>query len=139
MTHLYPYILINSIKTPDGTVLISTHTHDYQVYRDTKTNKTYGVDGGQEYLRRTGDIQDCEDLSIIVESDDDYELVRSYLKWGSYGKDGKGPKVHIALKDMEEEHIIAILENYTNRLSPQRKYFMELELTYRENEKTKLK
>lgn len=38
-------ILVNAIRTPDGTLLHSKHRHDCVIYKD-KNGKEYGVDGG---------------------------------------------------------------------------------------------
>jgi hypothetical protein len=44
-------LIINSIITPDGTVLESRHKHDFNSYKD-KNGLTFSVDGGNAYLRR---------------------------------------------------------------------------------------
>ena len=59
-------IIYNAIKTPDGTIISSHHRHDFVTHKD-KNGKTYGVDGGQSYLRRIGDISDCKELSMYLE------------------------------------------------------------------------
>ena len=51
MKKLEPRIVCNRIQTPDGTILISQHRHDYQIYTD-KNGLEYMVDGGCDYLRR---------------------------------------------------------------------------------------
>lgn len=45
-------ILLNRIKTPDGTILTSYHRHDYKTYID-KSRLTFSVDGGTAYLKRS--------------------------------------------------------------------------------------
>lgn len=62
-------IIVNAICTPDGTVLLSANRHDYRTHVDAN-GKTYGVDGGAEYLRRIGDVWDCEELSIYLDEAD---------------------------------------------------------------------
>lgn len=56
-------IIVNAICTPDGTVLLSATRHDFRTHVDAN-GKTYGVDGGTDYLKRIGDIGDCEEMSI---------------------------------------------------------------------------
>ena len=97
----------NAIQTPDGTVLESFHRHDFKMYTD-KNGKTYGVDGGLEYQRLIGDIQDC--VILTVDSNSDITEIREHFKWGSYGKDGKQPMKILRLFEMSDAHIRAILE-----------------------------
>lgn len=102
-------ILLNAIKTPDGTILSSKHVHDFVTYTDSVTNKLYGVDGGADYLKRIGNVEDCEDLSITDKTF--FEVVRVRFHWGAYGKDGKGNRVDRRLKDLSDDHLSAILKN----------------------------
>ena len=80
-------ILYNAIRTPDGTLLVSYHRHDYVAHKDAN-GKYYAVDGGLEYLRRIGTI-DYEELSLTDK--DDFSKVREVVTWGTRGKDGKQP------------------------------------------------
>ena len=79
-------ILKNSIKTPDGTILVSRHRHDYVSHNDTN-GETYFIDGGNSYFRGSLNKVPAEDLSITTE--DDFDLIREGFEWGSYGKNGK--------------------------------------------------
>ena len=127
-------LIRNAIRTPDGTVLESIHVHDYRTYTD-KNGLTYMVDGGLEYLRRNlHEDAPYEELSVYV--DEDHEINREYFQWTSYGEDGKGPSKTQALKDMDTDHIQAILDNGFGR-DYSRELFQE-ELAYRcENELTR--
>ncbi len=129
-------ILLNRIKTPDGTVLTSYSVHDYQSYTD-KNGKTYGVDGGTQYLRRTGDCQDCEDLSISIDENnidaETFEIIRENLHWGTRGKKGDQPLKWIVLKSMDEDHLLNILNVYTGPIDPFIRNCFEMEILYRIN------
>ncbi len=99
--------LYNAIRTPDGTILESLHRHDYVFYRDSN-GKGYAVDGGMDYLKRTADSQDYEELSLTIE--DEHSKLREVFGWFSYGKTGKEKRHKILLKDMDSSHIFAILD-----------------------------
>ncbi len=44
-------IILNSIRTPDGTILVSEHEHDFVRYTD-KNGLKYAIDGGNVFRRR---------------------------------------------------------------------------------------
>jgi len=125
-------ILLNAIKTPDGTFLSSRHRHDYVTYTDTKTGKVYGVDGGADYFRMTGDIQDCEDCTITTQTS--FDEVRIRLHWGSYGKKGEEKKTDRRLKEISNSHLEAILKNINFPSGSHFKKFFEMEKEYRKKE-----
>lgn len=102
-------LVYNAIRTPDGTVLESTHRHDYKAYLD-KNGKEYMVDGGLEYIRRNVHADaPYEELSVYTT--DGHDRVREVVKWGTYGINGDQPLTRILLKDMSTEHIQACLDN----------------------------
>lgn len=101
-------IIYNAIECPDGTILESHGRHDYNMHLDTKTGEVYMVDGGKDYLRRSVNKVQAKELSVYTVHK--FELQREVFSWGSYGKDGKQEKHWIKLKDMELQHIMAILE-----------------------------
>jgi hypothetical protein len=75
-------IVLNRIRTPDGTILTSHTRHDYQTYTD-KNGHEYMVDGGNDYLRRSyPDAAPPEELS--VHSDAPFEVLRKSYHWGTY-------------------------------------------------------
>lgn len=124
-------IVYNAIRTPDGTVLESRHVHDCVMYKD-KNGTAYMVDGGHEYLRRSG--EEYEELSLTLK--DPHEKLRKALKWGTYGKDGKIPFAFIAIADMETDHLEAILRQARQgqlRPNPGLLYVMRTELKQRKN------
>ena len=104
-------IVRNSMITPDGTEIISKHRHDFVCHTD-KNGKQYCIDGGHEYLRKVGDTNDCKDTSVTT--DNKHEIVREVFMWNSYGKTGKGPMITKALKDLDRNHINAILKTQTH-------------------------
>jgi len=101
-------LLANVMRTPDGTVLQSNHVHDYVEHTDAN-GKLYMVDGGVQYIRRTWHDEDNgEDLSVYT--DDPHAKIRDWFRWGTYGKEGKGPLVWSKLKHLSTNHIERILD-----------------------------
>jgi hypothetical protein len=130
------FIVQNTIQTPDGTILISTHRHDYQSYVD-QNGHTYMVDGGYDYIRRTAPIgQDGKPMyeSLDLYSDSPFEEVREKLLWGTYGKNGDQPLSYVRLKDMDENHIANVIQMIREDMSTRtlwRRDMMQQELRYR--------
>jgi hypothetical protein len=56
-----PNIILNRIRTPDGTILTSRFRNDYVSYTDENGIK-YSIDGGLDYLKRQT-LGEYEDLS----------------------------------------------------------------------------
>ena len=119
--------LTNKIQTPDGTILQSFGRHDYKVYTD-KNGEEYMVDGGTDYLRRNMNKEPFIELSM--ELPQPHELMREELHWGSYGKNGDQPLKRIKIKDMETEHIEAVLKMC--RVNPLHREVMQKELEFRD-------
>ena len=123
-------ILLNRIKTPDGTILTSYNRHDYNTYKDTITKEVLMVDGGTDYLRRH--VGTYEELSVY---DDGSHLTRrSAVHWGTRGIDGRQPLVYKPIKDLDFYHIEAILKTQY-QLSDFYKEIFKEELKYRLEEK----
>ena len=102
-------VVYNAIKTPDGTVLISRHRHDYVTYVDSITKETYMTDGGTgSYVRRSVNVTPADDLSVYA--DDAFELVRTVAVRGSRGVDGNEPLNWIKICDMTDDHLQAVLD-----------------------------
>jgi hypothetical protein len=122
-------ILLNRIKTPDGTILTSYNRHNYVEYKDTLTKEVLMVDGGTDYLRRN--VGTYEELSVY--DDGSHITRRSAVHWGTRGKDGKQPLVYKPIKDIDSDHIEAILKTQHQISDFYREVFME-ELKYRFDE-----
>lgn len=100
-------ILLNRIRTPDGTVLTSYHRHDYRTHKDAN-GETYMVDGGTAYLRRNHCKEPYEELTVVLT--DDHEVNRKAFHWGSRGPMGDQPVQYRPLCELSDDHIQAILE-----------------------------
>ncbi len=106
-TQTPPYVS-NVIRTPDGTILRSRHTHDHQTYTDLN-GLEYMVDGGLYYLRRNvHDVEPYEELSVA--STEPFERIREAIEWGSYGKSGKEKLRYAKLSEMTDDHIQKVIE-----------------------------
>lgn len=99
-------IVLNRIRCPDGTILISRYNHDF-VQHVQADGRTYGVDGGCESLHRSYSDRDWEELPVY--SDATHEEIRQGFYWGSYGPDGEQPLQFAPLCELTTEHIESIL------------------------------
>jgi hypothetical protein len=123
-------LLLNRIKTPDGTILTSYNRHDYLTHKDAITKEVLMVDGGNDYARRH--VGTYEELSVY---DDGSHLTRrSAVHWGTRGKDNKQPLTYKPIKDLDSDHIEAILRTQTQISEFYKEVFKE-ELKYRFDEK----
>jgi hypothetical protein len=121
-------LLANIIKTPDGTILQSFHRHDCKQHVDALTGETYRTDGGLYYICRSTNIVPAKCLDVYT--DDPHALIRHYFCWGTRGKDGRQPLTYKPLKDLDTEHIEAILETRHHVPGYIREVFRD-ELNYR--------
>lgn len=112
------FIVYSAIKCPDGTILESKHVHDYQSYVD-KNKETYVLDGGGEYIRRSVNKEEAEDLSLY--SDAPHEQIREKVSRGGRGLDGTEPLKYVLLKDVDNSWLQAIID-YEELNRPQNKY-----------------
>lgn len=120
-------IVYSGLRTPDGTIISSCHTHDYVTHVD-KNGKTYMIDGGHDYIRSSAN---GDEIFITIYDSDPHELQREYITWGSYGKTGNEALRYIKVKDMEDDHIQAVLDNVQN-IKPSIKKCMQQEQKFRE-------
>jgi len=129
-------IIASKIITPDGTLLQSFSQHDYKEHKDLN-GKTYGIDGGNSYQKIIGDIEDLEVITITDE--DDYEVIRQEMYWGTYGKNGNQPFKWVYLNEMSDAHIQAILEQFGPTPTHWRTSFFWKELEYRKENNITIK
>ena len=73
-------IVLNRIKTPDGTILESIYTHHYNDHCDLKSGEYYFIDGGNDYTRTS--VNECPAEHIPVYADDDFLVVRESASRG---------------------------------------------------------
>ncbi len=101
-----PSLIYNAMRTPDGTILVSRHRHDFQTHIDKITKRQYMIDGGLDYLRRSCN-GDEEDLSLF--DTEPHEVQRQAIAWGTYGKNGDQPFKYIHIAGMSDTHILLVL------------------------------
>ena len=122
-------LVLNRIKTPDGTILTSYSQHDYKTHDD-NNGETYMVDGGTAYVRRSINIEPYQSLDVY--STAPFDVLREAYYWGTYGINGDQPLSYVALADMDTDHIKAVLR--TQSIKSDRKLVMEKELVLREDQ-----
>lgn len=120
-------LIKNSIRTPDQTVLTSRHRHDFKSYKDTKSFEIYTNDGGTSYVRRSINEIPYEDISLYT--DDDFEILREGMEWGSRGKNGDEELHYKSISNMSTNHINAILSNC--KVADYMKEIFEKEIAFR--------
>lgn len=121
-------MIVQKIKTPDGTILESRHRHDFRTHFDTVSNELYMVDGGLDYSRRSINNVPAEEMSVYLE--DGIEVVRDAVTWGTRGKAGRAPVRLVKLSEMSDKHIRACLDTQ-HAMHPHYREAFEMELTYR--------
>lgn len=100
-------LIANIWRTPNGNILQSKHRHDF--VQDEHGNF---LDGGLEGYMRVGGADLTHWENLCVYSDDPHEKKREAFFWGTYGPNGEyHPVKWLLLKDMEIDHIEAILDN----------------------------
>lgn len=107
MSDLNKQLVHNSVQCLQcNEVLVSYHRHDYKIC--SCPNEAM-VDGGTAYLR-----YGAKNMNMIkifaVYADDDFETVRKYATRGSRGKDGTEPLSWIAIADMTDDYLEAVLD-----------------------------
>ena len=121
-------LILNALRTPDGTVIQSLHRHDYVTYTDAN-GKEYMVDGGLDYLRRS--IHD-DQIDLSEYDDAPHERQRELLTWGTYGIKGDQPLQYKTIADMDTGHLEAVVG--MSGVCPVRRKCMQKELEFRNEE-----
>jgi len=117
-------LIVNALRTPDGTVLESKSRHDYKTYTDAN-GKQYMVDGGLDYVRRS---VHSDQIDMCMYDDEPHEIQAKILTWGSYGINGDQPIRRIPIAEMDTAHIQAVLKLNVN---PTHRACMQHELLLR--------
>ena len=100
-------IIINQIRTPDGTILKSMHRHDYVEYKD-KNGLVYMVDGGMDYLRRSVQVT-APHQELTIYDDAPFEVIRENYCRGGRGKDGAQPLTWVPMSQMNDNWLAACI------------------------------
>ena len=93
-------LILNRWKTPDGTVLISRHTHDFVSHKDAN-GEEYFIDGGNDYIRKSVNKEEMENMCVY--SDDQFSLIRTVLCRGTFDENNK--RIWIPLCNMSNPHL----------------------------------
>ncbi len=101
-------LILNRIKTPDGTILTSHHRHDYVTYLD-KNGLEYMIDGGLDYQRYTVH-EDAPFENLAVYSDESFEIIRQSFHRGGRGKDGRQPLTWVPMDKMSDSWLQACID-----------------------------
>lgn len=105
-----PDVLHNSIKCPDGTILVSRSRYNFVEHRQ-EDGRQYFVDGGLDY-QRIG-FSDKEFIDLSVHTKDEHLKIREHFEWGNrFDKDMNllPELIYIKLKDITEGHLKALCE-----------------------------
>ena len=103
-------LIRNAIQTPDGTILESTHRHDYKSHTDAN-GKYYMVDGGLDYIRCS--VHE-DQVDLFLYDDEPHEVQRNILKWGTYGINQDQPLKYVTIAEMDTAHIEAVIKLNVN-------------------------
>jgi hypothetical protein len=100
-------LVYNAVKCLEcGETIVSYHRHDYNVC---ECPNDASVDGGTSYVRYGAkNMFKIEKISIY--DDDDFEIVRKYATRGSRGPNGDQPLSWIAICDMDDDYLQAVLD-----------------------------
>jgi hypothetical protein len=102
-------IIYNGLQTPDGTIIESTHRHDYMSYED-KNGKRYVIDGGLDYVRYSNN---GDEKLITKYADQPHEEIREYAFRAGYGKPGNpdyGTYRVVRIADMDADYLDSAID-----------------------------
>jgi len=122
-------LVFSGLRTPDGTLLVSTHRHDYVTHKDAN-GKRYMLDGGLDYVRSSAN-GDEEYISLYTDSP--HEEIRKYATWGTWGKEGEGPSRLVTIRSMSLSHIATVLATQKHIVGRPMEKLMKDEQEYRRN------
>ena len=120
-------LVVNALITPDGTRLQSYSHYDFKEYVDAN-GKTYMVDGGLSYQRRSANGDEVDDSLFL--NVDEFAVIRDSVTWGTYGKNGDQPLRCVPVSELSNEHIQAVLDTQKN-IHPNLREVLTMELEYR--------
>lgn len=99
--------IYRSMTTPDGTVIVSHHRHDYVTHKD-KNGETYMLDGGPDKFYRTS-VNKEKGVINEVYLDEGHEKIRDYVHRGGRGKHGDQPLKWVPVSEMNDNWVEATI------------------------------
>lgn len=112
-----------------GETLESMHVHDYKTC---SCDNQAMVDGGHDYVRYGAMSLDKVAHEVLYD-DDDFEIVRRFHKRGGRGEDGKQPLRYVALSDMSNDWLAAVVNYYPEGHDNYHMRLIKKEIAYRHN------
>jgi hypothetical protein len=111
-------LIYNAIRTPDGTVLVSYHRHDYKTHLDAN-GEEYMIDGGTDYIRTNVNKIPAESLALY--DDAPFEQIREVIHRGGRGKNTDEPLKYVKLSEVNDNWLQAIID-YEEELRPNNRF-----------------
>jgi hypothetical protein len=99
--------IYRSLTTPDGTILVSHHRHDYVTHVDAN-GETYMLDGGPDNYYRSS-INKVKGVMTEVYLDEGHEKIRDFVHRGGRGKNGDQPLTWVPVSQMNDNWIDATI------------------------------
>lgn len=124
-------LVLSRLKTPDGTILVSRHVHDFVTHKDAVTGEVYILDGGKDYRRESFNNVPGEDVSIY--SDESFDVIREVLERGTFDKDGN--RIWKPICELTDSHLKNILEYNKDRGMDDSDFskYIRMEIKYRQD------
>jgi hypothetical protein len=98
--------IYRSLTTPDGTVLVSHHRHDYVEHED-KNGETYMLDGGLDTYRTS--VNKIKGVINEVYLDEGHAKIRNFVHRGGRGKNGDQPLTWVPVSEMNDNWVSATI------------------------------
>lgn len=99
--------IYRSLTTPDGTVLVSHHRHDFVTHID-KNGERYMLDGGTDTHYRTS-VNTIKGVINEVYLDEGHAKIRDYVHRGGRGKNGDQPLTWVPVSEMNDNWVAATI------------------------------